>query len=48
MARGDGLCPYSDCERQIDGDHIKAEAQAGRMGEHLYAVVCKRAVIVKN
>ena len=45
VARGDGLCPYSDCERQIDGDHIKAEAQAGRMGEQLYTVVFKKWVV---
>ena len=45
VARGDGLCPYSDCERQIDGEHIKAEAQAGRMGEQLYTVVFKKWVV---
>lgn len=45
VARGDGLCPFSDCGRPIDGDYIKREAQAGRMGEQLYAIVYKRRVL---
>lgn len=39
ISRGEARCPWTG--ETIDGDYIKAEAQAGRMGQVLYAVATK-------
>lgn len=39
ISRGVGRCPWTG--ETIDGEYIKAEAQAGRMGQIIYAVVLK-------
>ncbi len=39
VKRGTGVSPWTGCT--IDGDYIKSEAQAGRLGSQLFAVALK-------